>query len=85
MDPKSLRITALLNLEFTNAMPSQFASDPPWWLRLVGPDSYLFRGHSMDEFLSAYEPRLEQFLQVMKRVERLRGMQNVAITLSILF
>ncbi|KID96856.1 phosphotransferase enzyme family protein, partial [Metarhizium majus ARSEF 297] len=82
VDPKSLRITAVLDLEFTNAMPSQFASDPPWWLLLVGPDSYLFRGHSMEEFLSAYEPRLEQFLVVMKRVERSRGMLCTEKSLS---
>jgi hypothetical protein len=29
MNPKTFKVTAVLNLEFTNAMPSQFASDPP--------------------------------------------------------
>jgi len=31
-DPETLRITAVLDWEFTNAMPAQFAFDPPSWL-----------------------------------------------------
>ena len=38
INPKTLRITALLDVEFTNAMPAQFTYDPPWWLFLSGPD-----------------------------------------------
>ncbi|KAH8691774.1 hypothetical protein GQ44DRAFT_744697 [Phaeosphaeriaceae sp. PMI808] len=34
-DPDTLRITAVLDFEFTNAMPAQFAYDPPWWLLLL--------------------------------------------------
>lgn len=30
VDPDTLRITAVLDLEFTNAMPAQFTYDPPW-------------------------------------------------------
>ncbi|KAI9710765.1 MAG: hypothetical protein M1820_002598 [Bogoriella megaspora] len=70
VDPKTLRITAVLDLEFTNALPSQFASESPWWLLLVGPDMFLYRGHTMEEFVAQYEPRLEQFLQAMRRVEK---------------
>jgi hypothetical protein len=73
IDPKTLRITAVLDLEFTNSMPGQYSSEPPWWLLLAGPDSYLFRGRTMEELLAAYEPRLEQFLQAMQRAERARG------------
>ncbi|KAF1912802.1 phosphotransferase enzyme family protein-like protein [Ampelomyces quisqualis] len=69
VDPETLRIKAVLDLEFTNAMPSQFASDPPWWLLLVGPDSYLLRDHTPEEFVEAYEPRLQHFLQTMERAE----------------
>ncbi|KAF2644206.1 phosphotransferase enzyme family protein-like protein [Massarina eburnea CBS 473.64] len=69
VDPNTLRITAVLDLEFTNAMPSQYASEPPWWLLLVGPDSYLLRDRTIAEFVDAYEPRLEQFLRAMERVE----------------
>ena len=72
VDPKTLRITAVLDLEFTNAMLGQYLSNPPWWLLLAGPDLYLFRGHTIEEFVAAYEPRLEQFLQTMQRAERAR-------------
>jgi hypothetical protein len=82
VDPKGLRITAVLDLEFTNAMPSQYASESPWWLLLVGPEAYRFRGRSMEEFLVAYEPRLEQFLQAMQRAERARGIESNEESLS---
>lgn len=36
INPKTLRITALLDVEFTNAMPAQFTYDPPWWLLMSG-------------------------------------------------
>ena len=67
-DPETLRITAVLDWEFTNAMPAQFAFDPPWWLLLLGPDMWLER-HSMEEFTSLYVPRMEQFIRVLERVE----------------
>lgn len=72
VDPETFRIKAVLDLEFTNAMPRQFASDAPWWLLVVGPDSYLLRDRTLEEFVAAYEPRLEHFLQVMERVEGAR-------------
>lgn len=67
-DPDTLRITAVLDFEFTNAMPAQFAYDPPWWLLLLGPDMWLER-HSMEEFMIRYIPRMEQFLRALERVE----------------
>jgi hypothetical protein len=73
VDPETLRIKAVLDLEFTNTMPSQFASEPPWWLILVGPDSYVLRDHTVEDWVKAYEPRLQHFLQVMERVEEARG------------
>ncbi|KAK0653643.1 hypothetical protein DIS24_g5919 [Lasiodiplodia hormozganensis] len=69
VDPDTLQITAVLDLEFTNAMPAQFAYDPPWWLLLLGPDMWLEK-HSLHDFLTRYEPRLEQFLRAMERVEK---------------
>jgi hypothetical protein len=67
-DPETLEITAILDFEFTNTMPAQFAYDPPWWLLLLGPDMWLEK-HSMEEFVTRYEPRLEQFLRALQRVE----------------
>ncbi|MCJ1253646.1 hypothetical protein MMC24_001458 [Lignoscripta atroalba] len=69
VDEKTLRITAVLDLEFTNAMPAQFAHSPPWWLLLVGPDMWLERGYKMEEFVALYKPRLDQFLRALEQTE----------------
>ncbi|KAL3475452.1 phosphotransferase enzyme family protein-like protein [Aspergillus californicus] len=68
VDPETLRITGVIDWEFTNAMPAQFSYDPPWWLLLTGPESWLDR-YAMEEFLILYEPRLEQFLRALEHVE----------------
>ncbi|KFA53782.1 hypothetical protein S40293_01715 [Stachybotrys chartarum IBT 40293] len=68
VNPETLQITAVLDFEFTNAMPAQFTYDPPWWLLLSGPDVWLDRS-SMEEFRDMYEPRMEQFLQALELVE----------------
>ena len=69
VDPDTLQITAILDLEFTNAMPAQFSCDPPWWLLLVGPDMWLQRGRTMEAFISAYEPRMRQFVRALEKAE----------------
>ncbi|EEH47042.1 uncharacterized protein PADG_03140 [Paracoccidioides brasiliensis Pb18] len=69
VNSETLQITAVLDLEFTNAMPAQFACDPPWWLLLVGPDMWLERGYTMEEFVAQYTPRLEQFLYALEQIE----------------
>ena len=53
-------------------MPAQFAYDPPWWLLLLGPDMWLER-RIMEEILTHYEPRMEQFLRALERVEAKSG------------
>ncbi|KAJ5544676.1 hypothetical protein N7535_006936 [Penicillium sp. DV-2018c] len=68
IDPETLRITAILDFEFTNAMPAEFTYDPPWWLLLSGPEMWLERC-AMEEFLTLYEPRMEQFLRALEQVE----------------
>ncbi|KAH7361277.1 putative altered inheritance of mitochondria protein 9, mitochondrial, partial [Pyrenochaeta sp. MPI-SDFR-AT-0127] len=67
-DPETLKVHAILDWEFTHAMPAQFSHDPPWWLLLKGPDMWL-ENYSMKEFLARYKPRLEQFLCALERVE----------------
>ncbi|CAG8953757.1 hypothetical protein HYFRA_00006648 [Hymenoscyphus fraxineus] len=69
IDPETLQITGLLDWEFTNAMPAQFSSDPPWWLLLLGPDMWL-EDYSLNQFLTLYEPRLEQFLSALEKAEK---------------
>lgn len=68
IDPDTHRITAILDFEFTNAMPAAFSYDPPWWLLLSGPEVWLERC-ALDEFLELYEPRMEQFLRALAGVE----------------
>lgn len=75
IDPETLQITAMIDFEYTNAMPAQFAYDPPWWLLLLGPDMWLER-YSIEEFLSLYEPKMEQFLRAMERVEAISSIGN---------
>ena len=74
-DPETLRITAVLDWEFTNAMPAQFAFDPPWWLLLLGPDMWLER-HSMEEFTRRYVPRMGQFIRALERMEGRAGVEG---------
>ncbi|KAL2759808.1 hypothetical protein ACRALDRAFT_1074057 [Sodiomyces alcalophilus JCM 7366] len=68
IDPHTLRITAVLDFEFTNSMPAQFAHDPPWWLLLRSPGVWI-EDHGMDDFLASYVPRMEQFLRALENVE----------------
>ncbi|KAK8912458.1 hypothetical protein H634G_06323 [Metarhizium anisopliae BRIP 53293] len=68
VNPETLQITAMLDFEFTNAMPAQFTYDPPWWLLISGPEVWLDRG-SIEEFLALYTPRMEQFLRALEQVE----------------
>jgi hypothetical protein len=67
-DPETLRITAVLDFEFTNAMPAQFAYDPPWWLLLKQPAGWVREGE-MQKFLDFFVPRKEQFIRAMERAE----------------
>ncbi|KAJ5573494.1 uncharacterized protein N7459_007921 [Penicillium hispanicum] len=68
IDPETLQITAVLDFEFTNAIPAEFTYDPPWWLLLSGPEMWLERC-AFEEFLALYEPRMEQFLRALEKVE----------------
>ncbi|KAF9768756.1 hypothetical protein IL306_013904 [Fusarium sp. DS 682] len=69
VDPKTANITGLIDLEFTNAMPFQFALDPPLWLRLVLPEQCLDRGY-FSWFLQEYRPLLDEFLAAMRHIEK---------------
>lgn len=69
IDESTLQITAVLDFEFTNAMPAQFAEEPPWWLLLRGPARRLDEGETIEEFLELYQPRVEQFLRALEHEE----------------
>lgn len=69
VDPDTYEIKAVIDFEFTNTMPAQFSYDPPWWLLLAGPEVWLDRTSSMDEFRRLFEVRMEQFLTQLRIVE----------------
>lgn len=54
-DPMTLWTTALIDVEFTNAMPH-------WWLLSSGSEAWLDRGAKVD-FLIYYEPRRTCYLK----------------------
>lgn len=66
-DPSTWQITAVLDLEFTNAMPAQYTYDVPSWLLLRGPPVGLYP--EMDEFEALFTRRMEQFLAAVQRAE----------------
>lgn len=68
VDPETLRITAVLDWEFTNAMPAQFVADVPSWLLLKRPNVWLDEDKT-DEFVRLFKPRAEQFIRAVERVE----------------
>ena len=68
VDPETFRITAVLDFEFSNAMPAQFTYDPPSWLLVLGPDVWILR-RKLNKFLSRYVPKMEQFLRALERQE----------------
>ena len=69
VDETTLQITAVLDFEFTNAMPTQFSEEPPWWLLLRGPARRLDAGETIEELIKSYQPRLEQFLRALEHEE----------------
>jgi aminoglycoside phosphotransferase (APT) family kinase protein len=78
-DPETLKVKAILDWEYTLALPAQFTYDPPWWLILKGPDVWLER-YSIKEFVTRYESKLEIFLRALERVES--GLPPTSPTLS---
>ncbi|KAM3552483.1 hypothetical protein MY1884_007181 [Beauveria asiatica] len=68
VDTTTGQILGVFDLEFTNAMPAQFACDPPLSLFKVLPGPALDAGY-FDWFLGEYKPVIEKFLDAMRREE----------------
>ncbi|KDN65744.1 putative phosphotransferase [Colletotrichum sublineola] len=81
VDLETLRIIAVLDFEFTNAMPAQFAEDVPWWLLLQQPAVWI-GGGKLQEFLTLFQPRKEQFIRAMERAEAKSQLATEGISLS---
>ncbi|KAI5864051.1 hypothetical protein GGS23DRAFT_562695 [Durotheca rogersii] len=66
-DPDTWQITAVVDLEFINAMPAQYAYDVPPWLLLREPP--VGRSPEMNELETLFTRRMEQFLAAVQRAE----------------
>ncbi|KAI8238937.1 phosphotransferase enzyme family protein [Colletotrichum sp. SAR 10_96] len=82
VDPDTGCIKGVFDFEFTNAMPAQFARDPPLWLSRVLPGACLDRGY-FPWFLETYQPYLDQFLAAMRKVEQLGWFEDAQPALSV--
>ncbi|KPM39231.1 hypothetical protein AK830_g7356 [Neonectria ditissima] len=67
-DPKTLQITAVLDFEFTNAMPAQYLYDMPSWLLLASPHCWLERDDKAS-FEKLFVPQMELFIHELERAE----------------
>ncbi|CAN9191720.1 unnamed protein product [Alternaria alternata] len=80
---ENLNIKAVVNFEFWNALPAQFAHGPPWWLTSLRPDEWIDRGFDFGALKSRLEPHVEQFLQVMEKVEKEKATDGPVALLSV--
>lgn len=69
VDPETGIIAGLIDVEFTNAMPAQFAQDPPPWLFSILPAQCLDMGY-FPWFRKQYSPKLDEFLEAMQQAEK---------------
>ncbi|OAA54145.1 Protein kinase-like domain protein [Niveomyces insectorum RCEF 264] len=65
VDPDTAHITALIDLEFTNAMPAALADDPPLYL-LPFPFVYFLKEKTYAEWWTRYKPGLDAFLIILE-------------------
>ncbi|KAI4682603.1 hypothetical protein J4E81_009678 [Alternaria sp. BMP 2799] len=68
-----LNVKAVLDFEFCNALPAQFAHDPPWWLTILRPTTWIDNDFQFGALKDRLEPHIEQFLQVMEKKEKEMG------------
>lgn len=60
----NMKITAIIDWEFTYAAPVEFSYSPPWWLLLAMPEEW---PHGISDWIKTYQLRLDTFVQVLKR------------------
>ena len=68
-----MNVKAVLDFEFCNALPAQFAHDPPWWLTILRPTTWIDNDFHFGALKDRLEPHIEQFLQVMEKKEKEMG------------
>lgn len=62
----NMKITAVIDWEFTYTAPAEFAFTPSCWLLIETPEEW---AGGISDWIKTYQPRLETFLRVLKRRE----------------
>ncbi|KMU79945.1 hypothetical protein CISG_08227 [Coccidioides immitis RMSCC 3703] len=71
VDPETLKITGIIDWEFTYAAPPQFLGSAPEWLLLKNPCDWA-DDHGLSSFLKTYLPKLDLFIESIEKLERQR-------------
>lgn len=61
-----LRVSGVIDWEFTYAAPAEFTYVAPWWLLLQSPEDW---EGDLNQFLNRYSPKLRAFLEVLNDCE----------------
>jgi aminoglycoside phosphotransferase (APT) family kinase protein len=61
-----LRVTGVIDWEFTYVAPAEFTYTAPWWLLFESPEAW---GSDLNNFLKQYKPRLQLFLEILRDCE----------------
>lgn len=68
-DPRSFKITGIIDWEFCYAAPSQFLASPPSWLLLKHPDHWV-EDSGLDSFMNSYIPKFELLVHAIEVQEK---------------
>ncbi|KAL3478308.1 hypothetical protein BJX99DRAFT_245621 [Aspergillus californicus] len=63
---KDLKITGVIDWEFTYVAPVEYTHSPPWWLLIEKPE---FWEAGLDDWSNVFERRLQTFLRAMVKCE----------------
>ncbi len=66
VDLQNLRVTGVVDWEFTYVAPAEFTYIAPWWLLLQSPEDW---EPDLEEFLKQFMPRLRLFLEALRECE----------------
>ncbi|KAE8398051.1 kinase-like protein [Aspergillus pseudonomiae] len=68
IDLDTLRVSGVIDWEFTYAAPAEFTYVAPWWLLLQSPEDW---EGDLNQFLTRYSPKLRAFLEVLSDHENM--------------
>ncbi|KAI4650646.1 hypothetical protein J4E93_003003 [Alternaria ventricosa] len=70
---EELNIKAVLDFEFCTVLPAELSHDPPWWLTILRPTTWIDNDFDFGALKARLEPHIKQFLQVMEKKEKEKG------------